>query len=64
MKTEESFQMIRNTAGKGEIACYEQFLLSPVCFQETKTADKYKQGRFGERVIASAKIIDPSQPAN
>ena len=28
-----------NTAGKGEIACYEQFLLFPQCFQKTSTAD-------------------------
>ena len=26
---------IENTVGKGEIACYEQFLLSPQCFQKT-----------------------------
>ena len=24
-----------NTVGKGEIACYEQFLLFPQCFQKT-----------------------------
>ena len=28
-----------NTAGKGEIARYEQFLLFPQCFQKTCTAD-------------------------
>ena len=28
-----------NTVGKGEIAHYEQFLLSPQCFQKTGTAD-------------------------
>ena len=27
-----------NTAGKGEIARYEQFLLFPQCFQKTCTA--------------------------
>ena len=27
------------TVGKGEIARYEQFLLSPQCFQKTCTAD-------------------------
>ena len=27
------------TLGKGEIACYEQFLLFPLCFQKTRTAD-------------------------
>ena len=30
---------VENTAGKGEIARYEQFLLSPQCFQKTCTAD-------------------------
>ena len=28
--------------GKGEIACYEQFLLLPQCFPETGTADFIK----------------------
>ena len=28
-----------NTVGKGEIACYEQFLLFLQCFQKTCTAD-------------------------
>ena len=28
-----------NTVGKGEIACYMQFLLFPLCFQNTCTAD-------------------------
>ena len=30
---------VENTAGKGEIACYEQFLLFPQCFLKTCTAD-------------------------
>ena len=30
---------IENTAGKGEIARYEQFLLFQQCFQKTCTAD-------------------------
>ena len=30
---------VKNTVGKGEIACYEQFLLFPRCFQKTCTAD-------------------------
>ena len=29
---------VGNTAGKGEIARYEQFLLFPQCFQKTCTA--------------------------
>ena len=30
---------LENTVGKGEIAHYEQFLLFPLCFQKTCTAD-------------------------
>ena len=30
---------VDNTAGKGEIARYEQFLLFPRCFDKTCTAD-------------------------
>ena len=30
---------VENTVEKGEIACYEQFLLYPQCFQKTCTAD-------------------------
>ena len=39
-----------NTAGKGEIARYEQFLLFQQCFQKTFTADTYKPGLVWERV--------------
>ena len=28
-----SSSMLENSVGKGEIACYEQFLLFPHCFQ-------------------------------
>ena len=31
---------IENTVGNEEIACYEQFLLFPQCFQKTCSADK------------------------
>ena len=31
---------VENTVGKGEIACYEQFLLFPRCFQ--KAVSKFK----------------------
>ena len=34
------FKWVENTAGKGEIARYEQFLLFPQCFQKTYTADR------------------------
>ena len=33
---------VENTVGKGEIACNEQFLLFPQCFQKTCTADLEK----------------------
>ena len=33
-------ERVENTAGKGEIARYKQFLLSPQCFLKTSTADK------------------------
>ena len=41
---------VENTVGKGEIACYEQFLLFLQCFQMTCTADAYKPGLVWERV--------------
>ena len=30
---------VENTVGKGEIACYEQFLLFPQCFQKTSSTN-------------------------
>ena len=33
------FKHVKNTVGKGEIARYEQFLLFPLCFPKTCTAD-------------------------
>ena len=44
---ESSPKGVENTAGKGEIARYEQFLLFPQCFQKTFTVDK-NQGLFGK----------------
>ena len=44
------FRLVENTVGKGEIACYEQYLLFPLCFQKTCTADKLKPGLVWERV--------------
>ena len=35
--------MIEKTVGKGEIARYEQFLLFPLSFQKTYTADTQKK---------------------
>ena len=40
---------VENTMEKGEIACYEQFLLFPQCFQKTCTADMLKPGPVWER---------------
>ena len=40
---------VKNTEGKGENACYEQFLRIQ-CFQNTYTADKLNQGLVWERV--------------
>ena len=40
-------KMVENTVGKGEIARYEQFLLFPLCFQKTYSAD-INQGLFGK----------------
>ena len=36
---ESSPQRIENTIGKGEIECYEQFLLFPQCFHTTSTIE-------------------------
>ena len=35
----EFSEMVENTVGKGEIAHYEQFLLSQLCFQKTCTTE-------------------------
>ena len=39
MKIWESSPKGKRTLGKGETACYEQFILFPQCFQKTCTAD-------------------------
>ena len=33
---------VQNIVGKEEIACYEQFLLFPQCFQKMSVADESK----------------------
>ena len=33
-------KQVENTVGKGDIACYEQYLLFPQCFQKDCTADR------------------------
>ena len=45
-------ERVENTAEKGEIARFEQFLLFPQFFQKTCTADTLKQGLVWERVKA------------
>ena len=30
---------VKNTVGKGEFACFEQFILFPHCFQKTSNSD-------------------------
>ena len=37
--TKRLSKRLENTAGKGEIARHEQFLLFPQCFQNANTAD-------------------------
>ena len=49
-----------NTVGKGEIARDEQFLLFPLCFQNTCTADTKNQGLFGKRLTKRQKKLDQS----
>ena len=53
-KGDENFgvlsKRVDNTLGKGKIARYEQFLLSPQCFQKTGNADTLKPGLVWERV--------------
>ena len=41
---------VENTAGKGETARYEIFLLFPQCFLKTCIADMQKPGLVWERV--------------
>ena len=36
--------------GKGEIACYEKFLIFSQCFQKTSTSDMLKPGLVWGRV--------------
>ena len=39
---------VESTVGKGEIACYEQFLLFPQCLQKTCTADVKTRACLGK----------------
>ena len=49
---------VENTIRKGEIACYEPFLLLPQCFRKTCTAYMYKQGLVSERVKRVKKVLN------
>ena len=48
MKMAKFSKKVENTVGKGKIAHYKQFLLSPQCFQKSCTADCENQGLFGK----------------
>ena len=48
---------LENTVGKGEIARYEQFLLSPLCFQKTCTSDQVLFGKGLKPVF----LLEPKQ---
>ena len=44
--------------GKGEIACYEQFLLFPQCFQKILVLQTHKnQGLFGKGLTLQNTIL-------
>ena len=58
----KSSKRVENTVGKGEIACYEQFLLFPQCFQKNCIADMLKPGLVWERVNVNA--LNLSQTTN
>ena len=49
--------MVENTVGKGEIACFEQFLLFPQCFQNICSADTLKLGLVRERVKGLQELV-------
>ena len=42
---------VENTVGKGEIACYEQFLLFPQCFQSLSSQGHQKVSLCGNGLI-------------
>ena len=43
----ESSKRVENTVGKGEIACYEQFLLFQKCFQKACFPGRQKESLCG-----------------
>ena len=50
-------EQVENTEGKGENACYKQFLLFPHCFQKICTEDKQRQGSVWKRVKCTLKTF-------
>ena len=40
-------KLVENTVGKGEIPCYEQFLLFPQCFQKVFSQGRQKESLCG-----------------
>ena len=51
---------VENIEGKGEIACYEQFLLFPQCIQKLVLQTRKNQGLFGKGL----KCFLPNHPKN
>ena len=60
----EFSKRVENTVEKGEIACYEPFLLFPQCFQKTFTADTYKPGLVWERVLNLSEFFSLVKSSN
>ena len=58
---ESSLTGKENTAGKGEIAHYEQFLLFLQCFQKACTANTKKPGLVWERVKSCEHFLEESE---
>ena len=49
--------MVEDTVGKGEIACYEQFLLFPQCFKRLALQTCKIQGLFGKGLMFGVGLI-------
>ena len=52
-------KQVENTVGKGEIACYEQFLFFPQCFQKASFPGASKGVIVWEWVKESQRCIQP-----
>ena len=52
MKMAKKFsKRVESTVGKGEIACYEQFLLFPQCFKRLVLQTRKNKGLFGKGLM-------------